>query len=713
MTGRSGSPRLGISASVAVLLAHSAGLAQVAPTEVHENAVDEFGIERTTGRPVWASGEIIGIGGEASRLSVQVTGVHTPPNATSFLPLGPSLPVTIEMPRIAISPRSVDFPRFYGEVSPGLSYVTVEYQGAYTFECSPTICTSQYLGHDYKLTPSGSGYLFVDRNRTSVMFQPDQVSINHPDGRQFIIQANGVWRNNFGYMLRFAESGSSGFVNVAAVNLAKDFCAADPTIGCATLSASRVAALPSAFASPLQIVDASGGTTKVRWQTLTARERRPLQGSPQPGDPFVPTLNARYLLGVTLPGSTAEDLSITYGPHSSSNDTHDDIRVSSVRKNGVLANYEVIAHWPFGRDIEREPYLAPGAGEQLVGVVGTGRLDPMWNQPSAGTTCQNVAPPALHPDASLQTVLTVCTSSSGGGLIGTGGGGIAAPAIPTLSAPPVPDAPELYPTVGSQIYELLIRTRIDGVLISESHALRPYSQEGMARRRLTWVRDGLGQETRYYYNELDEVAGVKLPEGNSTVNGYDGRGNITKSIINPKNGSGANLSTSYAYVAQCELSNNNWCNSPTSVTDPRGGVTNYEYNQFGQVTREMKPAPTPGAARPTIVNEYTLRTAFVKNSSGAAVAAGPPISLLTRSYTCISATTCNAFTPAADRVVTDYDYGPTTGLNNLNLRGIAVTTANDQGQIETLRTCYGYNYFGERISETMPKAGLTSCPGQE
>lgn len=117
-----------------------------------------------------------------------------------------------------------------------------------------------------------------------------------------------------------------------------------------------------------------------------------------------------------------------------------------------------------------------------------------------------------------------------------------------------------------------------------------------------------------------------------------------------------------------------------------------------------------GAARPTVVNEYTLRTAYIKNSAGAPVAAGPPISLLTMSYTCLSSATCDASTPAADKVVTEYDCGPTTGLNILLLRGIAVTAVNDQGQSQTLRTCYGYNYFGERISETLPKAGLSSCP---
>ncbi|NCP12216.1 MAG: hypothetical protein GW859_09770, partial [Sphingomonadales bacterium] len=59
----------------------------------------------------------------------------------------------------------------------------------------------------------------------------------------------------------------------------------------------------------------------------------------------------------------------------------------------------------------------------------------------------------------------------------------------------------------------------------------------------------------------------------------------------------------------------------------------------------------------------------------------------------------------ADEVVTDYDYGPNSGPNNLWLRGVAVTADGT-----TLRTCYGYDANGRKISETQPNANLGSCP---
>ena len=83
--------------------------------------------------------------------------------------------------------------------------------------------------------------------------------------------------------------------------------------------------------------------------------------------------------------------------------------------------------------------------------------------------------------------------------------------------------------------------------------------------------------------------------------------------------------------------------------------------------------------------------------------------VLTEERTCrtssLDLTTGACAAGTTDLVTTAYDYGPTSGPNNLWLRGVAVTA---DGQ--TLRTCYGYGSLGRRISETQPNANLTSCP---
>jgi YD repeat-containing protein len=76
-----------------------------------------------------------------------------------------------------------------------------------------------------------------------------------------------------------------------------------------------------------------------------------------------------------------------------------------------------------------------------------------------------------------------------------------------------------------------------------------------------------------------------------------------------------------------------------------------------------------------------------------------------------SAATGNPASPCAtagDEVRTDYDYGPDSGPNNLLLRGQTVTST-DGGVTTVLRTCYGYDGQGNRISETQPRADLASC----
>jgi len=256
-----------------------------------------------------------------------------------------------------------------------------------------------------------------------------------------------------------------------------------------------------------------------------------------------------------------------------------------------------------------------------------------------------------------------------------------------------------------------IRSLIGGQEVSYSEAFQLYPWWGQSRTVVTHTTDGLLRRTSYGYDSLFEVNGVVAPEGNGFAHQFDARHNITSTTYSPKTGSTdpAQVVT-YSYAATCTAGTQAICNKPLTITDRRGRTTNYEYNQFGQLTKEIAPAPTPGSARPTTINEYTLRTAYIKDSSGNPVAAGPPISMLTRSFTCISSANCSASTAAADKVVTDYDYGPTSGLNNLLLRGVAVTAINSTGQIETRRTCYSYNYFGERISETLPNAGLSSCP---
>ena len=101
------------------------------------------------------------------------------------------------------------------------------------------------------------------------------------------------------------------------------------------------------------------------------------------------------------------------------------------------------------------------------------------------------------------------------------------------------------------------------------------------------------------------------------------------------------------------------------------------------------------------------RNAWIKNASGGYVQLATPIWLLSEERTCrTTATVGNACAGgASDEVVTTYDYGPNSGPNNLWLRGVAVTA---DGQ--TLRTCYTYDDYGRKLSETKPLGTGANCP---
>ena len=154
------------------------------------------------------------------------------------------------------------------------------------------------------------------------------------------------------------------------------------------------------------------------------------------------------------------------------------------------------------------------------------------------------------------------------------------------------------------------------------------------------------------------------------------------------------------------------CARPTSLTDARGAVTTYAYSaDHGGLLTETGPAVN-GVA-PQTRHSYAQRHAWISNGGGYAQAATPVWVRVSTSACRTSAATGNPGAPCAagalDEIRTTYDYGPDAGPNTLLLRGQAVT-AESGGSLVTLRTCYGHDPLGRRISATQPNANLASCP---
>jgi len=230
------------------------------------------------------------------------------------------------------------------------------------------------------------------------------------------------------------------------------------------------------------------------------------------------------------------------------------------------------------------------------------------------------------------------------------------------------------------------------------------------------IRDPINRVTNlgYFLNdayiyETSELQGITLNEGNREYYQRDDRGNFTSVTKVPKSGSPlTNITTSASYPTDCPFQKT--CNKPDYIRDAKNAQTDYTYaSAHGGMLSEMQPPPVAGAPRPLKLYGYAQKYAYVKTSPSTYGAAATPVWVLTTETQC--QTVMNGNSPICDaaalKVVTTYDYGPNSGPNTLLLRGKVV----DQGTGKlNLRTCYGYDQNGNKISETAPKAGLTSCP---
>ena len=144
------------------------------------------------------------------------------------------------------------------------------------------------------------------------------------------------------------------------------------------------------------------------------------------------------------------------------------------------------------------------------------------------------------------------------------------------------------------------------------------------------------------------------------------------------------------------------------VRDAQGNQTDYTYAAaHGGILTEIKPAPTPGSARPLTVYTYAQRSAWIKNAANALVQSPDPVWLPATKTECQTTAGSNSPTcdPGQQQTVTTFEYGASGTSEALLVKGVAVSSAGD-----TLRTCNTYDAYHRRISQTQPNASLGACP---
>ena len=203
------------------------------------------------------------------------------------------------------------------------------------------------------------------------------------------------------------------------------------------------------------------------------------------------------------------------------------------------------------------------------------------------------------------------------------------------------------------------------------------------------------------------ITGTADAEGNSKTFKYDTRGNISSIVNVPKSGSPlAEVVEIFTYSTSC--SNLKICNKPQSYTDGKGYVTNFEYDPgHGSIIKKIMPADANGV-RMEIRYSYAEKYAWFKSGSGFVRSPSPVWKLVSEQFCRTSNTTANGDCAAgpSDKVVTAYQYEEGSSAKGSSLRHIGTTVTADN---ETRRTCYSYDHFGRKISETSPSAALAIC----
>jgi hypothetical protein len=256
-----------------------------------------------------------------------------------------------------------------------------------------------------------------------------------------------------------------------------------------------------------------------------------------------------------------------------------------------------------------------------------------------------------------------------------------------------------YPPLGSNVITIHSSTlNLNALATTASAGTNPV---------LASYQDMNGNVAKYQWSDPDaHITRIDHPDGNYETYSYDQRYNIIQKNYYPKPGSNLPpLTESAGYDSTCN--NMATCNQPNYYVDRNGNRTDMTYTSFGSLASVMAPPAYPGAVRRVSLFHYAQKSAFVKNTAGQLVPTGYPFWVKTDETDC--QTMAGGSTPVCDSAApmqtTTFIYGPDGTADNTLVKGISVS---DGGS--TRLTCYTYDKWRHKVSETSPNAMLVTCP---
>lgn len=124
------------------------------------------------------------------------------------------------------------------------------------------------------------------------------------------------------------------------------------------------------------------------------------------------------------------------------------------------------------------------------------------------------------------------------------------------------------------------------------------------------VADSLNHTTSYSHDANYRTTRITYPEGNYVQVGYDGYGNVTSKLTQPKASSGQTAVSETAAINATNCSNNTvLCFRPESYTDGLNRTTTYGYDGGGRLTQRIEPVDSAGVQRATYLTYGSSFTA--------------------------------------------------------------------------------------------------------
>lgn len=214
--------------------------------------------------------------------------------------------------------------------------------------------------------------------------------------------------------------------------------------------------------------------------------------------------------------------------------------------------------------------------------------------------------------------------------------------------------------------------------VTGANGYRKVYVSSWAHKHLLSITDENNAVTRFTYDTYGRLTSKRNPEGDSWNYTYDSRGNVTEARhIAKVPGTPADIVYSQTFPSTCVYAAT--CNQPITMTDPRQGVTNYEYdNTTGQVTRVLAPA-APSGIRPETRLSYTRVNG---------------VSLLASKASCQATANCFG---TSDEIRIEYQY-------DANLRVTSETTKTGAGVVLS-SVANTYDAVGNKTSIDGPLPG--------